>query len=99
MKCDGSGPMTDCIRANDGSIGYIDSGHGWEQDLPEIELKNEAGNILSSKKAHSLGGIVAAASNPNLFPESFDDDFSKIDLLNKVSSKFPYHLQNNLLTF
>ena len=53
MKCDGSGPMTDCIRDNDGSIGYIDSGHGWEQDLSEIELKNKNGNILSSRKAHS----------------------------------------------
>lgn len=73
--------MTDCILATEGTIGYIDSGHGHEENLEEIELENADGNYLSSKEAAEKGGIVAAAG---AVPSSADQDFGSVNLLNQV---------------
>mmetsp|Transcript_38681 Transcript_38681/g.78899 ORF Transcript_38681/g.78899 Transcript_38681/m.78899 type:complete len:472 (-) Transcript_38681:238-1653(-) len=80
MECEGSGGMTDCIRNNEGAIGYIDSGHGHEEGLVEIELMNKDGTYLNSKKASEEGGIGDAASG---IPGSADADFGDVKLLNK----------------
>lgn len=79
MKCDGSGEMTNCIRDNPGTIGYIDSGHGHAEDLTEIELRNNAGNFLSSREAGSAGIGAAAVS----IPASPDADFGDVNLLDQ----------------
>lgn len=81
--CEGSGGMTECIVSVEGTIGYIDSGHGHEENLIEIELQNADGTYLSSKEASAKGGIAAAA--PGAVPESADADFGSVNLLNRVS--------------
>ena len=80
--CEGSGGMTACIRDTEGTIGYIDAGHGHDEDLQEIELQNADGNYLSSKEAKAKGGIGAAAG---AVPTSADQDFGGVNLLNRVS--------------
>uniref|UniRef100_A0A7S1UPZ1 PBP domain-containing protein n=2 Tax=Grammatophora oceanica TaxID=210454 RepID=A0A7S1UPZ1_9STRA len=80
LECEGSGGMTNCIRDNEGTIGYIDAGHGHSENLVEIELKNADGNFLSSKKAAANGGIGAAANV--VANKSPDSDFGSVDLLN-----------------
>jgi ABC-type phosphate transport system substrate-binding protein len=79
--CDGSGPMTTCIRDFPGTIGYIDSGHGIAENLDEIELKNADGNYLSSRTAQEKGGVTVAYD----IPSAADQDFGVVDLLNGVS--------------
>jgi len=83
MECEGSGGMTDCIRDNPGTIGYIDAGHGHSQNLIEIELQNKNGNYISSLQSDELGGIGYAAEASEGLPSSPMDDFSKVDLLNQ----------------
>lgn len=80
--CEGSGGMTECIKTEPGTIGYIDSGHGHTEKLNEIELQNADGTYLSSKEASAKGGIAAAAT---AVPASADMDFGGVDLLNRVS--------------
>mmetsp|Transcript_21052 Transcript_21052/g.29709 ORF Transcript_21052/g.29709 Transcript_21052/m.29709 type:complete len:545 (+) Transcript_21052:70-1704(+) len=82
FECEGSGGMTNCIRDNPGTIGYIDSGHGHAENLNEVELKNKFGTILSSKEAAAKQGIAAAASNTAL-PSDLTASFADIDFLNK----------------
>lgn len=81
LGCEGSGGVTECINENEGAIGYIDAGHGINADLSEIELENQDGFLLSSEEASANGGIAAAEGN--VFPLSFDEDFSNVSLLNQ----------------
>ena len=74
--------MTNCIRDIPGTIGYIDSGHGHDEGLVEIELQNADGFFLSSREAASRGGIGAAAA---AIPSSADADFGSVNLINRVS--------------
>jgi PBP superfamily domain len=80
LPCSGSSGMVTCIEANPGAIGYIETGHGFQAGLEEIDLSNKAGNSLSSKRAAELGGIAAAEADK--LPDSFDEDFSDVSLLN-----------------
>eukprot|EP00540_Astrosyne_radiata_P007271 CAMPEP_0116860912 /NCGR_PEP_ID=MMETSP0418-20121206/22703_1 /TAXON_ID=1158023 /ORGANISM="Astrosyne radiata, Strain 13vi08-1A" /LENGTH=448 /DNA_ID=CAMNT_0004495421 /DNA_START=286 /DNA_END=1632 /DNA_ORIENTATION=- len=80
LTCEGSGGMTNCIRNNPGTIGYIDSGHGHSEGLVEIELQNLDKNYLSSKEAAARGGIGAAAG---AVPSSADANFADVSLLNQ----------------
>ena len=82
--CQGSGGMTNCIRENPGSIGYMDSGHGWSEELAEVNVRNKRGNYITSKDSHARGGIAAAASAAAP-PSSADDDWSEVEFLLKVS--------------
>lgn len=82
--CEGSGGMTDCIRNNAGSIGYIDSGHGWAERLKEVNVKNEDNFYLTSKMSHERGGIAQAATAGNP-PTKVTADWSEVNFLNKVS--------------
>jgi len=76
---EGSGGMSSFIRETGGSIGYVDAGHGHEENLVEIELKNADGKYISSKRAGSVG-IGAAAGDT---PLNAGDDFGGVELLNK----------------
>ena len=80
--CEGSGGMTDCIRSIAGAIGYMDAGHGWEENLNEIELRNADQYYISSQEAAERGGIGSAADD---LPSSADADFGDVTLINKVS--------------
>jgi len=82
LECEGSGGMTACIRDNEGTIGYIDSGHGHSENLVEIELENAAGTVLSSKEAAKENGIASAADNTAL-PSELTASFATVDYLNK----------------
>lgn len=76
--------MTNCIRENPGSIGYMDSGHGWSEELAEVNVRNKRGNYITSKDSHARGGIAAAASAAGT-PSSADADWSAVEFLYKVS--------------
>lgn len=80
--CEGSGGMTECITGTSGSIGYIDSGHGWEVGLTEVELQNRDGNFITSEEARSKDGI-AKASVEEITPQHVDADWSGVNLINK----------------
>lgn len=79
--CIGSGGMTDCVRNNPGSIGYMDSGHGWSEELAEVNLKNADGRYLTSRYAHDMGGITDAAKGA--LPDEADLDWGDVNFLNK----------------
>lgn len=81
--CQGSAAMTNCVRNNEGSIGYLDSGHGWSEEVAEINVKNEDGIFLTSRYAHAEGGISDAAG-AGVTPNSADADWSDVNFLNKV---------------
>lgn len=81
IGCEGSGGMTKCIQETEGTIGYIDAGHGINAGLNEIKLKNFDGEILSSAEAAAQGGIAAAENGA--LPDSASDDFSQVNLLNR----------------
>lgn len=77
--------MSSAIASNDYSIGYIDSGHGHDNSLSEIELENRAGTLLDSLKAKELGGIKAAAAEAlslGIIPSDPAADFSAVSLHN-----------------
>lgn len=85
LACEGSGGMTECIRDNAGTIGYIDSGHGHAENLVEIDLLNFDGQYISSKVASTQGGILSAAESPTAgIPEQLDGSFASVNLLNQV---------------
>ncbi|KAL7529171.1 hypothetical protein ACHAXR_004982 [Thalassiosira sp. AJA248-18] len=82
VACDGSGPMTTCIRENEGAIGYIDASHGHEALLNEIKLKNGDGRFLTSKES-GIEGIQAAAVDLSEVPDQADGDFSNVAYYNE----------------
>jgi len=81
-ECYGSSGMTKCIKGNSGSIGYLDSGHGWSEDLAEVNLENAEGVFITSKNSHKKNGIAAAVSEADT-PSNAKDDWSAVDFLNK----------------
>jgi hypothetical protein len=82
--CQGSGGMTGCIRENEGAIGYIDSGHGWAEELKEVNVQNEDGNFLTSRKSRDKGGIADAALRGEV-PDTLTEDWDGTNFLNRVS--------------
>jgi len=81
-ECYGSSGMTKCIKGNPGSIGYLDSGHGWSEGLSEVNLKNFDQKFLTSRIAHNNNGIAAAVSNAET-PDHAYQDWSSVHFLNK----------------
>jgi ABC-type phosphate transport system substrate-binding protein len=81
--CEGSGGVTACILEEEGTIGYIDSGHGHAEGLTEIELKNANNTYLNSKEAARLGGIMSATIGAGI-PDSLESNFGEVDLLYRV---------------
>eukprot|EP00435_Cladocopium_sp_Y103_P034736 s2169_g9.t1 len=56
----GSGGMASFIAGTPYAIGYLDAGHGHQQDFQEVNLKNEADTWLNSKDA-----LMATDANGN----------------------------------
>lgn len=81
-KVQGSGGMATCISENNGAIGYLESGHGWAENLSEVSLENKEGNYVTSQNAFKNGGIKSAASDADT-PPSAMDDWSSVDFIDK----------------
>ena len=84
VECEGSDGMTDCIRGTVGTIGYIESGHGISEGLEEVALRNADNVYLNSVEASNRDGIMAAAANAQI-PDSLEQSFANVSLLNQVS--------------
>jgi ABC-type phosphate transport system substrate-binding protein len=80
--CEGSAGMTACVKDNAGAIGYMESGHGWSEDLPEVNVLNGNNRSLTSRIAKENGGIAAAASEA-VTPSLADSDWGDVDFINK----------------
>lgn len=80
-QCSGSSGVVGCIREREGSIGYVDAGHGVDAGLAEIELENRDGTFLSSSESMARDGIAAAARNQ--FPNNPLNDFGSVSLVNR----------------
>jgi hypothetical protein len=76
--------VTDCIREEAGTIGYIDAGHGRLAGLEEVYIENRAGTKLTTLTSSAQGGIAAAADVDGLLPSSPTADFSEVSLINQV---------------
>merc|ERR1712137_1286522 len=59
----------------------MDSGHGWSEELAEVNVRNKRGYI-TSKDSHARGGIAAAAAAAGT-PNSADADWSEVEFLLK----------------
>ena len=85
------------IRETPGSIGYLDAGHGRNQDgLGEVSLKNAAGAyVISSDLAKNQGleNVAAYAVAKNIFKSDYTADWSDVALLNlgSVASAMFHH--------
>ena len=82
---EGSGEMSSSISATEYSIGYIDSGHGHDDGLSEIELKNLHGTFQSSTQAKANNGVQEAAAqaiSTGVMPSDPLADFSTVSLHN-----------------
>jgi phosphate ABC transporter phosphate-binding protein len=88
QEAQGSGGMSAAISTTPYSIGYIDSGHGHEDGLKEIELKNAAGTYQSSLEAGpaGIGAAADAAIADGVMPMSPLSDFSAVSLHNQGGS-------------
>lgn len=85
VAVEGSGQMSSMISSTEYSIGYIDSGHGHDDGLSEIELENAAGYFRSSLEASDLGGVALAASKAieiNVVPSDPLLSFANVSLHN-----------------
>jgi len=61
-EAQGSGNMAAYLASVEYSIGYIDSGHGHDDGLAEVELENSDGLFQSSLEAAERGGIALAGT-------------------------------------
>lgn len=82
---EGSGEMSSMISSTEYGIGYIDSGHGHDDGLSEIELENSEGLFQSSLEAIPRGGVALAASKAvenNVVPSDPLKSFGNVSLHN-----------------
>ena len=85
VAVEGSGEMSSMISSTPYAIGYIDSGHGHDDGLSEIELKNLDGTYQSSTESIARGGVQAAAEEAlalGVMPSDPAADFSQVSLHN-----------------
>lgn len=85
LEAEGSGGMSAGISGSLYTIGYIDSGHGHDDGLFEIELENADGTRQSSLEAQENGGIQEAAAQAlarDVVPSDPLADFSAVSLHN-----------------
>ena len=74
------------IRETPGSIGYLDAGHGRNQEgLGEVSLRNAAGAYVTSSDLATSKGLELVAEyavKNNVFNADYTDDWSSVALLN-----------------
>jgi ABC-type phosphate transport system substrate-binding protein len=78
---EGSGEMSSRIASTEGSIGYLDSGHGVDDGLDEVRLMNLAGNFVHSQQVGAAG--VMAAADAVAMPAA-DGNWEAVDLINQA---------------
>ena len=61
----------------------MESGHGWSENLPEVNVLNGDNKSLTSRIAQDNGGI-AAAGGAAATPDRADADWGDVDFINKV---------------
>jgi phosphate transport system substrate-binding protein len=76
---EGSGGMTDYLVTRPYAIAYIDSGHGIDNKLAEIALKNFDGVFLKSSEAN-IGEAATRGVNSGVFPAEPDASFADVEL-------------------
>ena len=82
---EGSSGMSGYLAANPWAIGYVDSGHGHEKKLKEVELKNKNGKWVTSKTAD-----IAAAGDAVTLPTTWSNSWADISLMNAAGdTTFP----------
>ncbi len=82
---EGSGNMAAALASIEYSIGYIDSGHGHDDGLKEIELQNLAGTFQSSLEAMEVSGVSLAADealSAGVLPSDPRASFANVSLHN-----------------
>mmetsp|Transcript_85516 Transcript_85516/g.151339 ORF Transcript_85516/g.151339 Transcript_85516/m.151339 type:complete len:895 (+) Transcript_85516:76-2760(+) len=88
----GSPGMTEHIASTKYAIGYLDAGHGHSANFQEVFLRNVQGTWLTSSQAiaHSdingnngVASAGAAAVAANVFPTTFDSDWSGVNLFDQ----------------
>jgi len=86
FEAQGSGGMSSKIASTPYAIGYIDSGHGHDDGLAEISLKNKFGKYQTSLEAGAtgIGEAASQAIGAGLMPSSPLDDFSAVSLHNML---------------
>ncbi len=85
----GSAGMTNCIASTNGAIGYMESGHGWSESLPEISLENKDGYYVKAKDAFQNGGIASAADYAIDVPQDATEDWGHVQFIDMVSCMSP----------
>jgi ABC-type phosphate transport system substrate-binding protein len=79
--CEGSALMTACIKDNPGSIGYIDSGHGWAERLNEVAIENKDKKYLTSTISVENDGLMSAIES-TILPSTMTEDWGPINFIN-----------------
>jgi hypothetical protein len=89
ITCNGNFEMAECVKEN-GTIGYIDSGIGYDSGLEEVALKmdvfvNNDRFFMTSIEAIDKGGILSAVDTEGAgIPTRADADWSAVDLVYQV---------------
>jgi hypothetical protein len=78
--------MIECIEEQPGTIGYLFL-FGNAAGLEEVRVTNSFGTTLTVTESSLRGGIAAAADVVGLLPNSAEDDFSAVSLINQVGTK------------
>eukprot|EP00967_Tisochrysis_lutea_P132562 scaffold231604_cov31-Tisochrysis_lutea.AAC.2 len=77
----GSGGMTTYLEERPYAIAYIDAGHGIDNGLAEISLKNFDGTFLKASEA-DVGAAAVQGIDTDVFPSEPDASFEDVDLYN-----------------
>mmetsp|Transcript_18373 Transcript_18373/g.39525 ORF Transcript_18373/g.39525 Transcript_18373/m.39525 type:complete len:508 (-) Transcript_18373:827-2350(-) len=83
----GSGGMSDYIAENDFAIGYIDSGHGHDEDLSEVALQNKEGFYLTTLEADIGAAATEALAQGETFPTDPTASFALVNLYDMPGNK------------
>lgn len=80
VTCEGSAGITSCIQQKEGTLGYIDAGHGVSAGLQEVRLHNKDAPAKTFR--NSQESSFQAAISLDKLPAEPDLDFSQVSFLN-----------------
>mmetsp|Transcript_21260 Transcript_21260/g.23761 ORF Transcript_21260/g.23761 Transcript_21260/m.23761 type:complete len:397 (+) Transcript_21260:40-1230(+) len=81
-EVEGSSAMSDALKANAYTIGYVDVGFGRTNRLVEAALQNQEGEFLTAEEAN----VEAVAQDLNNLPPSNSDKWDELTLINQPGS-------------
>lgn len=91
--------MTNCIKDNPGSIGYIDSGHGWAERLNEVAIRNKDNRYLTGALAVENQGLMAAIDANGQLPSRMYADWGNVLFINQVRYYFYSSIFEDLYSY